>query len=374
MANKKIFMSVTASAVIASALWAADEAEAASHKVEKGDSLWKIAQQYNTSVVKLKDLNGLSSDVIFPDQVIETSKENDKGSSKPAGDSNKDSGSNDVATYTVKSGDTLSGIAAQYKVSFKDLMKWNDLETTLIFPGNTFVVSDPKAADSSPNKGSNAGSESSADKNNSSSSGSGSSASAVYNVKSGDTLSRIAVKHGMTVADLKKANKLSSDLILIGQKLNVKKAGSDSGSGSSSGSGSGSDSGKNEGPFEKVDYDVDALMQSAESMIGVGYTWGGQTPSGFDCSGFIHFAYNNAGLDSSRTNTSGYYNRSFYVDKPQTGDLVFFENTYKSGVSHMGIYIGNGEFIHAGTSTGVTVSHVDEPYWKKHFNSYKRFY
>src|SRR5699024_150138 len=137
---------------------------------------------------------------------------------------------------------------------------------------------------------------------------------------------------GMTVADLKKANKLSSDLILIGQKLNVKKAGS--------GSSSGSDSGKNDGPFEKVDYDVDALMQSAKSMIGASYTWGGQTPAGFDCSGFIHYAYNNAGLKSSRTNTSGYYNRSFYVDKPQTGDLVFFENTYQSGISHMGLYIG----------------------------------
>ena len=366
MANKKIFMSVTASAVIASALWAADEVEAASHKVQKGDSLWKIAQKYNTSVVKLKDLNGLSSDVIFPDQVIETgSDDKDKGSSKPSGDSNKGSGSNEVATYTVKSGDTLSGIASKYSVSYKDLMKWNDLETTLIFPGNTFVVSDPKAADSSPNKGSNAGSGSSADKNNS---GSSSNATGVYKVKSGDTLSGIAVKHGMTVADLKKANKLSSDLILIGQKLNVKKAGS------GSGSSSGSDSGKNEGSLEKVDYNVNTLVQSAKSMIGVSYAWGGQTPAGFDCSGFIHYTYNKAGLDSSRTNTSGYYNRSFYVDKPQTGDLVFFENTYQSGISHMGIYIGNGEFIHAGTSTGVTVSHVDEPYWKKHFNSYKRFY
>src|SRR5699024_6850479 len=154
------FMSVTASAVIASAFFAAEEAEAASHKVESGDSLWRIAVKYDTTVAKLKDLNGLTSDIIFPNQIIETSKkQGDHSSSKPSKpadkpDKDSNSGSQKVSTYTVKSGDTLSGIAAKYKISLNNLMKWNDLETTLIFPGNTFVVSDPKASDSSAGSGS----------------------------------------------------------------------------------------------------------------------------------------------------------------------------------------------------------------------------
>lgn len=371
MSNKKIFMSVTASAVIASAFFAAEKAEAASHKVQSGDSLWKIAQKYNTTVVKLQDLNGLSGDIIFPNQIIETSKKQDEGSavkpSKPVEKPEKDKGSGVAATYTVKRGDTLSGIASQYKISLNDLMKWNELESTLIFPGNKFVVSDPRVSDGgSAGSGSGVGSGS-----GSGADGSGSSADKdtadsstvedkVYRVKSGDTLSRIAILHGVTVANLKQWNKLSSDLILIGQKLKVGEQVEDSG--------------KTPAPVEDVDYNIDKLIDTAHDVLGASYAWGGQTPAGFDCSGFIHYAYKAAGMDMVRHNTIGYYSRSHYVDKPQVGDLVFFENTYQSGISHVGIYIGNDEFIHAGSSSGVTVANVNDSYWKKHFDGYKRFY
>jgi len=79
-------------------------------------------------------------------------------------------------------------------------------------------------------------------------------------------------------------------------------------------------------------------------------------------------------MDISRLSTDGYYNRSFYVNKPQVGDLVFFSGTYRAGISHMGIYVGNNQFIHAGSSTGVTVTSLDNSYWKSHFEGFKRFY
>src|SRR5699024_12235953 len=116
-----------------------------------------------------------------------------------------------------------------------------------------------------------------------------------------------------------------------------------SGSGSSSSASSSSSS-------SNVVYDVTKLINEAISHIGVPYVWGGQSPSGFDCSGFIDYVYNKAGLSMGRTNTGGYYNRSYHVNNPKVGDLVFFKNTYKSGISHMGIYIGNGNFIQAGSS------------------------
>ena len=65
--------------------------------------------------------------------------------------------------------------------------------------------------------------------------------------------------------------------------------------------------------------------------MGVPYVWAGSTPDGFDCSGFIYYAYNKAGKQMGRYSSEGYYNRSFYVNEPQPGDLVFFENTYKKG-------------------------------------------
>ena len=94
--------------------------------------------------------------------------------------------------------------------------------------------------------------------------------------------------------------------------------------------------------------------------------------AGFDCSGFIYFVHAQAGLNISRQSSEGYFAQSATVSTPVVGDLVFFENTYKEGISHMGIYIGNNEFIHAG-SKGVEVASLNSVYWKEHFVSFKRF-
>src|SRR5699024_4666342 len=116
------------------------------------------------------------------------------------------------------------------------------------------------------------------------------------------------------------------------------------------------------------------LIATAKSVMGTPYVWGGTSPSGFDCSGFIYWAHKQSGNDIGRTSVDGYYNRSQIVNNPQPGDLVFFENTYKNGISHMGIYLGGGQFIHAGSSTGVAITSVNNSYWSQHFHSYKRFY
>lgn len=116
------------------------------------------------------------------------------------------------------------------------------------------------------------------------------------------------------------------------------------------------------------------LISNARSVLGTPYVWGGSQPGGFDCSGFIHWAHKESGNDIGRNSVEGYYNKSYMVSNPQPGDLVFFEGTYKSGMSHMGIYIGGGQMIHAGSSTGVAITNVKGPYWGDHFHSYKRFY
>ncbi|MCF3942635.1 C40 family peptidase [Oceanobacillus alkalisoli] len=358
MANKKIYMSVTAGAAIAAALFGADEASAASHKVQSGDSLWSIAQKYNTNVSTLKKLNNLTSDIIYPNQVIETSGSatpSKPSSSKPSNNNSNNSSSGN--TYTVKAGDTLSGIASRHGVSLQNLMKWNNLNTTLIYPGNVFHVKDPgNSGKSTPPKNSNPS------KKTPSTPKTGN--ATVYVVKSGDTLSKIGKEYGVSVANLKSWNNLSSDMIYIGQKLNI----------NGSKSTPPANNKPKEQPKNNVGYNVDKLISTARNHIGVPYVWAGTTPSGFDCSGFIYYAYKNAGMSISRTSTQGYFDRSFYVNSPQVGDLVFFSNTYKSGISHMGIYLGNGQFIHAGSSTGVTISNVNDSYWGKHFDSYKRFY
>src|SRR5690625_7468190 len=78
-------MSVTATAVIASAFVAAEKAGAASYKVKSGDSLWAIAQKYNTTVSQLKSINKLSGDIIYPNQILETVKKSGSSSNTSSG-------------------------------------------------------------------------------------------------------------------------------------------------------------------------------------------------------------------------------------------------------------------------------------------------
>src|SRR5699024_1974582 len=194
-------------------------------------------------------------------------------------------------------------------------------------------------------------------------SSSGSSGGSTYTVKSGDTLGKIASAHGISVNKLMQLNNLSSHMIYPGNKLKV------SGNANATPPKSGGSSSTNKGTPASGN-----LIDVAKSALGTKYVWGGSTPSGFDCSGYIYWAFNNAGSSIPRLSTDGYYNRSYMIDKPQVGDLVFFEGTYRSGISHMGIYVGNNQFIHAGTSTGVTITSLDNSYWSKHFHSFKRFY
>src|SRR5699024_10088777 len=114
----------------------AEDAHAESYKVKSGDSLWSIAKKYETTVSKLKSLNNLSSDIIYPNQVIETDADK-KDSNNNKNDTNKNKS---AKTYTVKPGDTLSEIAYKHDITLRQLMDWNNLDTTLIYPGNTFVV------------------------------------------------------------------------------------------------------------------------------------------------------------------------------------------------------------------------------------------
>lgn len=351
-------MSVTATAFIATAFIATDQVEAASHKVQSGDTLWSISKSANTSVDQLRKLNNLSGDTIYLNQVLETSgtPQNNTTTTKPQAPT-----ATQGSTYTVKRGDSLSSIARSHNMSLTSLMQSNNLDTTLIYPGNVLSVNGSS-------NGSSAGSAESKPTPTPPSAGN-STGSTTYIVKSGDTLSAISRANNVSVANIKSWNSLNSDTIRIGQSLTLNGS-AQTGSGNVS-------SGTVDKPTTPVvngNFDVNQLINSAKSVQGVSYVWGGTTTSGFDCSGFIHYAFDKAGLGMGRQTVEGYYSRSYAVDTPQVGDLVFFKGTYKAGISHMGIYLGNNQFIHAGTSTGVAVASLDNSYWSKHYDGFKRFY
>jgi len=107
----------------------------------------------------------------------------------------------------------------------------------------------------------------------------------------------------------------------------------------------------------------------AYRYVGYRYRYGGASPAGFDCSGFTKYVYARAGIYLSHSAASQYYS-GVHVSRAnlRPGDLVFFANTYRRGISHVGIYVGNGKFVNAANeSTGVTISSLYSSYWGAHY-------
>jgi len=112
------------------------------------------------------------------------------------------------------------------------------------------------------------------------------------------------------------------------------------------------------------------LTRSALRFLGVPYSFGGTSTSGFDCSGFVQHVFAMLGIALPRTADAQYDVGHSAVGGPRPGDLVFFD-TY-GGVSHVGIYLGGGKFVHASSSHGVMVSHLSESYWAARYVGAKR--
>ena len=115
-----------------------------------------------------------------------------------------------------------------------------------------------------------------------------------------------------------------------------------------------------------------AILEEAVKYIGYPYVWGGYKPStSFDCSGFVSYVYNQCGWDFGRLGAQGLYNISRRTSSPRPGDLVFFTGTYDTpGVSHVGIYVGDGWMLHCGDPIGY--ANLNTSYWQSHFYAYGR--
>jgi len=321
---------------------------AGTYTVKSGDNLSKIAQNHNTTVKDLKQLNNLKSDFLRINQKLITP--NSKTTSNASSVSVK---TTKKTTYTIVSGDTLTRIANKHNLTLAELMKMNNLKSDRIYAGAKLIVSKSTTTTTIDLPGSSKPSSGTQTPANSS----------TYIVVKGDTLSKISRKTNLTVAQLKSINSLKSDLIRVGQKLKLSKS-------ASTAPADKNDGGKVEAPSSGNK--VAKLVSEAKKLIGTPYSWAGSSPSGFDCSGFIYYTFKKAGYDVPRLSSSTYYDMGKKVTSPKSGDLIFFATgSNKSVISHMGIYLGGGEFIHASSSKGVTISTTSNSYFKSKIIGYR---
>jgi cell wall-associated NlpC family hydrolase len=121
-----------------------------------------------------------------------------------------------------------------------------------------------------------------------------------------------------------------------------------------------------------VEHDDSSIVEVAKKYEGTPYKWGGESPEGFDCSGYLNYIFDEAEkIDLDRT-VDGIYADGTKVDAPAVGDIVFF-NLEGDGPSHAGVYIGNDQFIHASSSKGVITDELGSSYWAEHYIGAKSY-
>lgn len=313
----------------------------------------------------------------------------------------------EAAPYTVQKGDTLTKIAKAHNTTLQQLKQWNKLsndqiyiEQKLIVAANTRLTASSKVEDTKvvsnkvelkkvePKK---------VELEN----------PTAYTVQKGDNLTKIANKHNITVASLKQWNKLPSDAIYVGQKLTIElQANSVTAITPSVKPPSlqvkeeiveeivpekleavnefkvtvdemivqqlASENEITTNPSTQAQILYEQVVQIAQQSLGIPYKFGGTTIEGFDCSGFVNYVYSAVGIDLVRKSSLMYFEQdTTKVAEPVPGDIVFYKNTFIPAISHMGIYIGNDEFIHAG-SNGIAIGNVKAKYWEERFVAYKR--
>jgi peptidoglycan DL-endopeptidase LytF len=119
-----------------------------------------------------------------------------------------------------------------------------------------------------------------------------------------------------------------------------------------------------------------SVIKSSLKYTGVPYLWGGTTPSGFDCSGFVYYMFNQHGVNIARTTSGDLYKSGIPIQRSQLqpGDLVFFAVDSPGKISHVGFYMGDNQFISATTSKGIRALSLDNTYWAKYYVGAKRIY
>ena len=316
---------ISAASLTALSALAAANISASEVTVESGDTLWSISEGSSQSVNEIKSLNNLTSELIFPGDVLKVDAE--APSAAPAEEVETEE---NASTYTIEAGDTLFAIASQFDVAMDDLKAWNNLSSDLIIAGKTIVVAEEAAAPAAETVEEAAPAQETA-------------APAVEEVKVEEVQAAEAP-----------AEEAAAPAVEEVEEVEVQEEVQE---------------------VEEVEQPAaapavtggNAAAVANSLAVGKSYVYGGNSATAVDCSSFAQqfmAAFNGKSIprDTYSQKAAG-----TQVSNPQPGDLVFFNN-----YSHVGVYIGNGQMVDAlNPSEGVGQRAVS--YVHGHIDGYYRF-
>lgn len=316
---------ISAASLTALSAVAAANISASEVTVESGDTLWSISAGASQSVEEIKSLNNLSSDLIFPGDVLKVDAE--APSAAPAEETEAD---NDATTYTIEAGDTLFAIASQFDISIDEIKAWNNLSSDLIIAGKTIVVAEEAAPEAASVQEAPEAEEA---------------APAVEEVEAAE-VEEVEVEETAAPAVEEVEEVQETPEVEETEEVEQPQAAP---------------------AAEPAVTGGNAAAVANSLAAGKSYVYGGNSASAVDCSAFTQqfmAAFN--GKSIPRT-TYGQQAAGTQVSNPQPGDLVFFNN-----FSHVGVYIGNGQMVDAlNPSEGVGQRAVS--YVHGHVDGYYRF-
>lgn len=393
------------------------------YTVVSGDTLYLIARRFNTTIDAIKQASGFTGDMIYVGQILKiptTATTTPTPTPTPAPTPTPVQ----QTSYKVVSGDSLYNIARKFNTTVDAIKKANNLTGDMIYVGQALLIPTttvtpapaPAPAPAPTPTPTPAPAPTPAPVQQT-----------TYKVVAGDTLWTIARQLNTTVDALKQANNLTGDTIYIGQTLVVPGTNTttpapapvqqptltigatgtlvedlqkdlqslgyfinsaitgnfDSITGQAvrnfqTANGLPVTGVVDQATQTQIDHAIvkKAIVADSANYLGIPYVWGGASPTGFDCSGFVYYMFNSHGVDMPRTTSKDLYNMGTPINRTllQPGDLVFFAINEPGVISHVGIYIGNNQFISATSSKGIASVSMDNTYWSQYYVGAQRVY
>ena len=342
------------------------------YEVKAGDSLWSISRKFSVSVEEIAKFNNIKIEKTLQigDKLRIPQKEESKTSAITTNSQPKAKSLAGTGVYEIKEGDSLWTIGRKFGVSPEEIAKANgiSLNKTLKI-GEKLII--PKAGMKIAKEEKKTVKVSSTPRTPSASRKGG----IIYQVRAGDSLWTIGKRFGVSPEKIASANGISLNKTLkIGDKLVIPSQGRKQIARAHLSKAKKTFIARKGKTSSNKRNGVPGVVGTALAYQGVRYSYGGFSSRGFDCSGFVKYVYQRHGLNLPHNAAAQYrYGKPVNKGELKPGDLVFFRTGRSRGINHVGIYIGNGKFIHASSARGrVRIDSLNEGYYKSHFVGARR--